>query len=48
MIETLEEMRVGEPIAIAGPFTVAGERDLEYRISADRPIGTKRRKNQRG
>ena len=48
VIETLEEMRVGEPIAIAGPFTVAGERDLEYRISAESLIGTKRRKKPKG
>jgi hypothetical protein len=48
LIEQIEEMRVGEPIAVAGPFSVAAERDLEYRISADALIDTKRRKKPKG
>jgi hypothetical protein len=48
VIEMLEEMRVGEPIAIAGPFTVACERDLEFRISAESVIDVKRRKKPKG
>jgi hypothetical protein len=48
VIGALEEMRLGEPICIAGPFTVAGERDLEYRISAESVIDVKRRKKPKG
>jgi hypothetical protein len=48
VIEMLEGIRVGEPIAIAGPFSVVGERDLEYRISAESVIDTKRRKKPKG
>ena len=48
VIELLEDMRVGEPVAIAGPFTVARERDFEYRISAESVIDVKRRKKPKG
>ena len=48
VIELLEDMRVGEPVAIAGPFTVARERDFEYRISAKSVIDVKRRKKPKG
>jgi hypothetical protein len=48
LIEQIEEMRAGEPIAVAGPFYVASERDLEYRISAESLIDTKRRKKPKG
>jgi hypothetical protein len=48
VIETLEELRVGEPIAIAGPFTVAGEREIEFRISAESVLDVKRRKKPKG
>jgi hypothetical protein len=48
LVEQIEEMRAGEPIAVAGPFYVAGERDLEYRISAESLIDTKRRKKPKG
>ena len=45
VIELLEDMRVGEPIAIAGPFTVAGD---QYRISAESVVDAKRRKKPKG
>jgi hypothetical protein len=48
IIEQIEEMRVGEPIAVAGPFTVACERYLEFRISAESVIDVKRRKKPKG
>ncbi len=53
VIEQLEELRVGEPIAVAGPFSIvlAGpERDptIQHRISAEAVVDTKRRrKSQR-
>jgi hypothetical protein len=47
IIEQIEEMRVGEPIAIAGPFSVAGEREIEFRITAEALVDTKRRKKPR-
>jgi hypothetical protein len=48
VIEMLEEMRVGSPLAIAGPFSAVGERDLEYRISAESVLDVKRRKKRKG
>jgi hypothetical protein len=48
VIETLEAMRVGEPITIAGPFSVAAERGLEFRISAESVLDLKRRKKPKG
>jgi hypothetical protein len=48
VIETLEEMRVGEPITIAGPFSVAAEREIEFRITAEALVDTKRRKKPKG
>jgi hypothetical protein len=48
IIEQIEEMRVGEPLAIAGPFSVAGERDLEFRITAEALVDTKRRRKPKG
>jgi hypothetical protein len=47
VIEHLEEMRVGEPIAIAGPFTVVGEREIEFRITAETVLDTKRKKKSK-
>jgi hypothetical protein len=48
LIEQIEEMRIGEPIAVAGPFTVAGEREIEFRITAEALVDTKRRKKPKG
>ena len=48
LVEQIEEMRAGEPICISGPFTVAGERDLEFRITAEALVDTKRRKKPKG
>jgi hypothetical protein len=39
---------VGEPIAVAGPFTVAGEREIEFRITAESVIDVRRRKKRKG
>jgi hypothetical protein len=48
VIEMLEGIRVGEPIAVAGPFTVAGEREIEFRITAESVIDVRRRKKRKG
>lgn len=53
VIEHLEEMRVGEPIAIAGPFSIViagSEREprIEYRITAEAVVDTKRRRKPKG
>jgi hypothetical protein len=48
IIEQIEEIRIGEPICVAGPFTVAGEREIEFRITAEALVDTKRRKKPRG
>ena len=53
VIEHLEEMRVGEPIAIAGPFSIViagAEREpmIEFRITIETLVDTKRRKKPKG
>ena len=49
-IERLEEMRVGEPIGLTGPFSIAiaGPERLEYRISVEALVDTKRRRKPKG
>jgi hypothetical protein len=47
LIACFEEIRVGEPIAVSGPFYVTGERELEHRISAEALLDTKRRKKSK-
>ncbi len=52
LIEQVEEMRVGEPIAITGPFSVAlstgrHEPELEYRITAEAILDTKRKRKSK-
>jgi hypothetical protein len=49
VIEALEELRIGEPIAVAGPFsiTVAGTKNepkIEYKLTIESVLDTKRRK----
>lgn len=53
VIEALEEMRVGEPIAVTGPFssTIGGtEREprIEHRITAEALLGSKRKRKPKG
>ena len=53
VIERLEELRVSEPIALAGPFAIAiagPEREpaIEYRITVDALLDTKRRRKPKG
>lgn len=52
VIEQLEEMRIGEPIAVAGPFAivVSGNRHearIEHRITAEALLDTKRRRKSK-
>ena len=49
-IEALEELRVGEPIALTGPFSIAiaGRERIEYRITVEAFIDTKRRRKPKG
>jgi hypothetical protein len=53
LIELLEGLRVGEPIAISGPFSVniaGSEREptIEHRITIDALLDTKRRRKPKG
>jgi hypothetical protein len=49
IIEQLEEMRVGEPIACSGPFYVAVDGDaLAYRLTIEALVDTKRRRKPKG
>jgi hypothetical protein len=49
LIERIEEMRAGEPIAISGPFyfSVEGGEPV-YRITAEALLDTKRRRKPKG
>lgn len=49
VIEQLEEMRTGEPIACSGPFYVAIDGgDLAYRMTIEALVDVKRRKKPKG
>jgi hypothetical protein len=53
VIELLEEMRVGEPLAVSGPFTISitgpeREPSVEYKITAETVLDTKRKKKPKG
>ena len=53
LIEQFEGLRVGEPIAVTGPFSVViagSEREpkIEHRISAEALVTTKRRGKPKG
>jgi hypothetical protein len=50
IIEQLEEMRVGEPIAATGPFSVliADGGRIEHRITIETLVDVKRRKKPKG
>jgi hypothetical protein len=53
LIEQFEALRVGEPVAVTGAFSVviAGsdrEPKIEHRISAEALIDTKRKRKQKG
>ncbi len=52
LIERVEELLSGEPIAIAGPFCVViagppGEQALEHRVTAETFIDTRRRRKSK-
>ena len=52
MIELVEEMRTGEPIAVTGPFSIIvapGQREpsIEYRISVEAILDTKRKRKSK-
>jgi hypothetical protein len=52
LIERVEEMRTGEPIAVSGPFSVtvaSGHREpsVEYRISVEADLDTKRKRKSK-
>jgi hypothetical protein len=48
LIESFERLKLGEPVVIAGPFTIKleGER-LIHRISADAIIGARKQRKKR-
>ncbi len=49
MMERLEELRVGEPVACSGPFYVASDGDaIAYRLTVETLIDTKRRRKPKG
>lgn len=53
LIEQFEDVRVGEPVAVTGPFSfaIAGnerETTIEHRISVEALLDTKRRKKSKG
>jgi hypothetical protein len=49
IIERLEELCVGEPIACSGPFYVAVDGDaLAYRLTIEALVDTKRRRKPKG
>ena len=53
LIEQLEELRIGEPIAVTGPFAIAitgleREPTIEYRITGDALLDAKRRRKPKG
>lgn len=49
VIEQLEQMRTGEPIACSGPFHVAVDHDhLVYRMTIEALVDVKRRKKPKG
>ncbi len=48
LIETFEAMKDGEPIAIAGPFSVAADgARLVHRITADAIVGARKARKKR-
>ena len=48
LIERLEKLKDGEPVAIAGPFSVTADGDrLVHRISADEIIGARKERKKR-
>jgi hypothetical protein len=51
LIERAEELRRGEPVAIAGPFSIVlvdsrGEPVIDYRITAQTFVDTRKRKSK--
>jgi hypothetical protein len=53
LIERLENMRVGEPLAVTGPFAITvhasrNGQEILYRITAEAILDAKRRKKAKG
>jgi hypothetical protein len=53
VIEALEELRIGEPVAVAGPFSISvsgtkNEPKIEYKLTAESLLDVKRRKKPKG
>ena len=47
--ERLEAVKDGEPVAIAGPFSVTADGDrLTYRVTCDAIIGVRKQRKKRG
>ncbi len=48
LIAQVEDLRIGEPVAVTGPFSVTGGPEIEFRITAEAVVDTKRRKKPKG
>jgi hypothetical protein len=53
LIERLEDMRVGEPLAVTCPFAIIADTsrnqpEIQYRMTAEAILDTKRRKKAKG